>query len=148
MLDETDRVRGQLFTKKNEGLRLKAYKCPTGHLTIGWGHNLDAHGIEINLQQAQAYFDEDYDRARRDAQSYLGEDLPIDRLDPVRQAALIDMSFQMGGGALKQFKGMRAAILRGDWDDAAEHCLGSLYARQTPKRASEVAHMLKTGRWA
>lgn len=28
--------------KRHEGLRLWVYRCPTGHRTIGYGHNLDA----------------------------------------------------------------------------------------------------------
>ena len=31
--------------KRHEGLRLEAYVCPAGALTIGYGHNLDQHPI-------------------------------------------------------------------------------------------------------
>ena len=31
--------------KRHEGLRLEAYICPAGALTVGWGHNCDAHPV-------------------------------------------------------------------------------------------------------
>ena len=33
------------FVKTNEGFRSMPYKCPAGKWTIGYGFNMDAHGI-------------------------------------------------------------------------------------------------------
>ena len=39
------------LTKQFEGLRLKPYNCPSGHLTIGYGHNLEANGITLEIAE-------------------------------------------------------------------------------------------------
>ena len=33
--------KAKFYTKKFEGLSFHPYLCPTGHLTIGYGHNLE-----------------------------------------------------------------------------------------------------------
>ena len=38
--------------KKSEGFRPKPYVCPTGHATIGYGHNLEAHPQAIRQWDA------------------------------------------------------------------------------------------------
>lgn len=136
---------GEQFTKNNEGLRLSPYLCPAGKITVGYGHNLEAH--PITKEQADAFFEEDYDRAVDDVIDFIGDSFNAVVTDDVRHAALVDMSFQMGGGGLSKFRNMRAAILRGDWHTAAKEALDSRYATQTPKRALKVAHMLRTGTW-
>lgn len=39
---------GLELIKTHEGLRLKAYKCPSGVWTIGYGHTSAAGGLEVN----------------------------------------------------------------------------------------------------
>lgn len=49
--------------KEFEGLRLKAYLCPVGKPTIGWGHTLGvALGQEINEAQAEEFLQQDLQR--------------------------------------------------------------------------------------
>ena len=64
-----------------------------------------------------------------------------------RQYALIDMCFQLGAYGVSKFKNMLSAMREGDWDKASKECLNSKYARQTPKRAERIAHLIKTGEW-
>ena len=46
--------------KSYEGLRLKAYKCPAGVWTIGYGHTKGVtQGMEISRQMAEGYFEQD-----------------------------------------------------------------------------------------
>lgn len=51
--------------KSYEGLRLKAYKCPAGVWTIGYGHTKGVtQGMEISRQRAEELFNRDlYDIA-------------------------------------------------------------------------------------
>lgn len=57
---------GEELIKHFEGLKLKAYLCPAGIPTIGWGHT---KGVKIGdictPEQAQEYFKEDYNLARK-----------------------------------------------------------------------------------
>ena len=145
--DEHEHERGKAFTKKNEGLRLNMYLCPAGYLTIGYGHNLEAK--PISNRSAEMIFEDDYADAKREAADVVnrhgGE---WDDIDPVRQEALIDMSFQMGRGRLLGFKNMLAAIARRDWKTAKRECLDSKYARlDSPARARRVARMLLKGEY-
>ena len=45
------------------------------------------------------------------------------------------------------FKKMLEAIRWGKWQTAAEECLNSDYARQTPARAKRIARLIKEGIW-
>lgn len=54
---------GKNLIKKYEGCQLKAYYCPSGVLTIGWGHTGDVYvGQTITQNQADILFDEDIKR--------------------------------------------------------------------------------------
>lgn len=51
---------GITLIKKYEGLRLTAYKCPAGVMTIGYGHTKDVKaGQVINQETADRYLRED-----------------------------------------------------------------------------------------
>ncbi len=41
----TDEVKDALrqSIQDHEGFRDRPYRCPAGHWTVGWGHNLEAH---------------------------------------------------------------------------------------------------------
>lgn len=48
--------KGIALIKEFEGLRLKAYKCPGGVWTIGYGHTAGVkHGMVISERQAEEY---------------------------------------------------------------------------------------------
>lgn len=69
------------------------------------------------------------------------------QLDLERQYALLDMCFQLGFKGLCGFKKMLEAMRWGKWQTAAEECLNSDYARQTPARAKRIARLIKEGIW-
>lgn len=53
-------ARGLEIIKYFEGCRLKAYKCPAGVLTIGYGHTRGVkQGDKITQEQAEKYLKED-----------------------------------------------------------------------------------------
>lgn len=52
--------------KEHEGLRLKAYRCPSGVLTIGYGHTRNVKtGQIINKDTAERFFVEDVEAVER-----------------------------------------------------------------------------------
>ena len=86
------------YIRHYEGLRLKPYMCPAGHLTIGYGHNLE-NGIPLKIAEDLLQADLSY------AQMEVGGKFPwSNRLDEVRQFVLIDMCFNMGLAKLLTFK--------------------------------------------
>ena len=124
--------------KLSEGLRLLPYTCPTGHLTIGYGHNLER---PISQRAAQVILDDDLAAAREDAAK-----IPEYRdLDPVRRDVLVDMTYNMGLPAVMQFHGMRAALAAQNWQEAGREMLDSLWARQVGKRAQELSAIMVRG---
>ncbi|BCV03392.1 MAG: hypothetical protein CM15mV66_210 [uncultured marine virus] len=49
------------------------------------------------------------------------------------------MVYQMGEGGVSKFKGMLSALRKGKYTDASDEMIDSLWYRQTPNRASELA---------
>lgn len=129
------------YIRRYEGLRLKPYACPTGHLTIGYGHNLE-NGIPLKIAEELLQADLSY------AQMEVGGKLPwSSELDEVRQFVLIDMCFNMGIIKLLTFKKFLAALQNKDYLTAAKEMLNSRWAGQVGRRAKELAKMMQIGEY-
>ena len=152
---ERGRLLGQLA--RHERVKLKPYYDDKGILTIAMGRNLEQRG----LTRREALY-----LANNDVDLSLRELTPIAafrRLDPVRQAVLVNMHFNMGLPRLRTFRRMWAALERGDVEAAAAEMLDSKWAREdvgdSPppgdppgrfpygQRAWELAEMMRLGRW-
>lgn len=126
--------------EREEGLRLKPYKCTAGKLTIGVGRNLDDVGI--TEAEARSLLANDVDRVEKG----LDASLPWWRTQTdKRQRALCQMAFQLGLSGLLKFAKMLGAMQAGDYEEAAAQALDSRWARQTPARAARVAEMIRKG---
>ena len=125
--------------QRHEGLRLKPYTDTAGVLTIGYGHNL-ADGIDEEM--ANYILRRDLLEAQYAAAHAVR---CFHRLDDVRQEALVNMAFNLGGPRLAKFKRMLAALEAQDWDQAAAEALDSKWATQVGARAKEIAEQLRTG---
>ena len=154
-----------------EGLKLKAYKDSEKQLWhIGIGHNLeidqtdeelevlgdydqdDPSGLTITKEQAYALFNLDVEDAIEDVYpAFTHEDL--DALTSARRAAILSMTFQMGGGGVRKFKNFIAAVKAGDFETAADEMLyanvetgrRSAWYRQTPERCQRAADAMRVG---
>ncbi|MBP5404107.1 MAG: glycoside hydrolase family protein [Elusimicrobiaceae bacterium] len=124
-----------------EGLRTKPYICPAGHLTIGYGHNLE-NGI--SQQAAEFILQEDLQIAQNTVQQKFAW---WRELNEVRRFVLVDMAFNMGINKLATFKKMLAAAEKGDYTTAAREMLDSRWAVQVGRRARELAEMMKKGEY-
>jgi lysozyme len=138
--------------KFEEGLRLKAYICPAGVKTIGYGHNLekapyfDHNKIPDEITQDQAEAILFYD---------LGEKLAemrrkwnrFDEFDPARRDAFLNMAYQLGVNGFLAFERLRSAAMSRDWETAHKQALNSRWAKQTPARAKRVAGQILTGKY-
>jgi len=135
--------------KFEEGLRLKPYLCTKGHKTIGYGHNLDAHPGEeipeqITQEQAEVLLALDIQTTQKQISKQW---MSFSLLDEVRQAACLNMAFQLGIDTFLSFNKMRRALARFDWELAHKEALDSQWAQQTPERAARVAKQFITGRY-
>lgn len=140
----------------HESCVLKPYYCPTGHLTLGIGHNVEARPFTDEEKRAIGDWKKGitknmaYMICRNDVNICLNQLKTLsfwNQLDLERQYALLDMCFQLGFKGLCGFKKMLEAIRWGKWDKAAAECLNSDYARQTPARAKRIARLIKEGIW-
>lgn len=144
----------------NEGLKLKPYYCPAGHLTIGIGRNLEGnpltaeekayigHPVKQGITNDQAFYlcRNDLKKVRAD----LDRELPWWRdLNADRQFVMIDLCFNMGIGNSKKgllsFKNTLQAIALGNYIKASENLLKSKYAKDVGARADRNAYCLKYG---
>lgn len=142
---------------QHEGLSLMPYRCTEGKLTIGVGRNLEDN--PPTYEELRALGDYMHGITENAAKMLLRNDITrtyaalkhlvkgFEDLDDERQYALLDMCFQLGVAGFKKFKRLRKAVANQDFNKAAEECLNSKYAEQTPQRARRIAHLLKTGEW-
>ena len=66
-----------------------------------------------------------------------------DTFSAARYNALVSMAFNLGRGGLQRFSKMSAAIACNDWEMAASEALNSVWAKQVPARAQEIARALQ-----
>jgi lysozyme len=128
--------------KRHEGLRLHAYRCSAGKLTIGYGRNLEDTGIQPD--EADLMLQNDLRVMRADVARTLPWTL---HLDEVRRAVLEQMAFNMGIDRVLGFERMLACARRADWPGAADEMLASRWHTQVGARARELAEQMRTGRW-
>jgi lysozyme len=126
----------------HEGRKRKMYKCSAGYNTIGVGHNLDAN--PISDRAIQVILEDDV----ADVIAQLDAQLPWWRdNDEVRQAALIDLCFNLGIGTLRTFRNTLAAWQAGDFDAAAIGLENSKWYSQVGRRGPRVVSMVRNGTW-
>ena len=138
--------------KRHEGLRLEAYKDTEGHLTIGYGHNLDVWPVEgvgkegdvISRTKAEELLVESVVFFA----AQLDEKIPWWReLDEPRQGVILNMGFNLGVSGLLGFKRALGAMKIGDYARAGTEMLDSRWAGQVRGRAAELARQMVLGDW-
>lgn len=128
----------QAWIKNFEGLKLDTYIDTTGHLTVGWGRNLE-NGIR--LDEAELMFQNDLQQTVHELEQC---DWYLMQSDHIKNA-LINMNFNLGIEKLSQFKNMIAALKDKDYTQASLSALDSLWAKQVPNRAKDIALMIRQG---
>ncbi len=125
---------------QHEGYRAFPYRCTSGALTIGWGHNLDERGITEDA--ARLLLHADLESAILFSMTLHG----WKRCNEARQRVLAEMVFQMGYEGVCRFKLMLAAIYAEDWQGAHDEMLDSKWAKHdSPARARTLAKRMLEG---
>ncbi|KAA3649403.1 MAG: lysozyme [Proteobacteria bacterium] len=105
--------------RKFEGLRLKAYRCPAGVPTIGYGHTGPDVSMDmppITAPQAEALMHQDADVFYR-ACGRLSPRLWLE--GDAKHAAIADFCFNLGTTRYKAST-LKRHVDAGDWQGAAE----------------------------
>ena len=118
----------------NEGFRSKPYQCSEGVWTIGHGitwltEEESLHILTGRISQLHLKLLDDLDWYK---------DMP-----PEIQGILIEMVYQIGYSGVMKFKKMIANMIDKDWKGAATEMLDSLWAKQTPNRANQLADIVR-----
>jgi len=122
--------------------RFMPYRDTVGKLTIGWGRNLDDVGI--NAEEADGMLVNDMRSAMNDL---LRTFRWFMALDSVRQAALVNIRFNLGLTRLLTFQKALRAMAAGNYALAADEFFDSKWARQVGQRAVELCAQIRTGHW-
>ena len=132
----------EAMLRHHEGERLMPYVDTVGKITIGVGRNLTDNGITQAESDEMLAYDISVARA-----ALVVHFTPFQTLDPVRQAALVDMAFNLGWPRLSGFKQMLAAIAAKDWTTAVAQMKSSTWAAQVGNRALDLEDLMRTGAW-
>lgn len=133
--------------KSAEGCTLTAKPDSEGFV-IGWGRNRPSivEGMTCTQETADEWLDQDVATAVIDARAYIGAGR-WSAIDAVRQAALIDMAYNLGFDGLAKFIDLRDAVQHGNWIEARDAMIHSKWAKQVPARAERDAAMILSGSW-
>ena len=140
------------FTAQHEGFVNHVYRDSEGYRTIGYGFNIDSGRFSqdqvnrwitqgITKEEAEAVLSEELGKTKEKLLQYDW----YNKLDPIRQGAILDMSYNMGIGWVDKFPKAMSALKSGDYETAANEILDSTYARQTKGRAQEIAELIRYG---
>ena len=127
---------------RHEGMRLRAYKCSAGKVTIGCGRNCD--DIGITREEALYLLNNDIARVVGEA---VGAFPWFNFLNPPRQDVILSMLFNLGLEGFKNFKQTIEAITNGNFERAAQEMLDSTWHKQVGQRAVELAKIMATGEY-
>lgn len=134
--------------KRDEGLRLYAYKCPAGKLTIGYGRCIEKDFGGITEQEAEAMLANDVEKFRKELQERCcAYRVLVGSEQQERAAVLENMAFNMGTSGLLKFEKMLKAVEYGNYEKAAEEMLCSKWATQVGDRAARLSEQMRLGRW-
>jgi lysozyme len=125
---------------RDEGVRLKPYRCTAGKLTIGVGRNIEDNGI--SSEEAAFMLKSDIKNCERDLDTLL----PGWRgMSDARQRVMLNMTFNMGRARLAGFKKFLACLKANDFVDAADQMMDSAWATQVGQRAVRLRDMMLEG---
>ena len=124
--------------KKHEGFVEHVYDDSLGIPTIGYGFAIKDLVLDEDI--AEDILIRKLERLQRNANSRFRwlEDMPV-----VVQEVILNMCYQLGVTGVSKFRRAISALQEGDWDEAANEMLDSLWARQTPNRAKELSNIVR-----
>lgn len=123
---------------RHEGLRAIPYLDSVGVWTVGVGHNMTR---PLSASAIRHILTDDIRDATNDlhhAFNWFAE------LDDDRQAAMINLCFNLGLHRLRGFVKFLAAMELGNYETAAKELLDSLWATQVGKdRSTDIANLIR-----
>ncbi len=136
--------------RESEGFRARPYLDTKGFWTCGYGHLLprnitrqELNDMNWSRDHADSVLDKDLANAIHEAGAFPW----WITLDPVRQAVIVELVFNMGRAKVKGFTRMIAALQNREYQKASRELLDSQWRTDVgPTRSARLAQMLETGR--
>lgn len=125
---------------RDEGVRLKPYRCTAGKLTIGVGRNIEDNGITND--EAAYLLKNDIKNCERDLDTLLPG---WKNFSDARQRVLLNMTFNMGRARLAGFAKFLGCLKMSDFVGAADQMMDSAWAKQVGQRAVRLRDMMLRG---
>ena len=144
-IDLAKRFEGFHRVPKTDPGRAYPYICPAGYWTIGYGHLCDAQHPPITEAEAEAYLARDLNAALA---ATLRHCPMLATEHEGRLAAIVDFTFNLGGGRL-QTSTLRRRVNQRDWAAAATELRrwvyggGKVLPGLVTRRNAEVALILR-----
>lgn len=148
------------LTMQFEGFSPTVYECPAGYPSIGYGRNLKFYPLSDSEQKRlmeNKGLDEDiaseWLRARLvDIYFVVRYEPYFVNQSPQRQAAMLDMIYNMGMKSFNEFKKFQQAMIAKDYSLAAKELATgsgeggkSKWLLQTKSRAEKIISIIETG---
>jgi lysozyme len=135
---------------KHEGVRYEPYKDSIGLWTVGVGHLIGdgkslpaSYRRKFSHDEVMAMFDKDFDKHKKQAESNVPG---FSKFDSMGQAALIDLTFNMGPGWPKKFKNTSKKLGEGDTEGAAAGLEQSKWYQQVKSRGPTIVNMVRNSK--
>ena len=124
--------------KKHEGFVEHVYDDSLGIPTIGYGFAIKDLVLDEDI--AEEILIRKLEKLKRNATARFKwlEDMPVEV-----QEVILNMCYQLGVTGTSKFRKAISALQEGDWEEAANEMLDSLWARQTPNRAKELSDTIR-----
>ena len=130
--------------KRHEGVKTHCYKDHLGLETIGVGRCVAEGSLGLSDDEVEYLLANDIARCREElTDSYFW----FPALNDARQAACINLIFNLGATRLRGFVKSLDAMANEKFDLAADEFMNSKWANQVGNRAIEVTDMIRTGQW-
>ena len=130
--------------RRHEGVKSHSYLCSEGFETIGVGRNISESGLGLSDDEINYLLMNDVARVKEELTD---EYFWFPALGEVRQAAMIDISFNIGQTRLRGFVRALKAMADENFDQAADEFYDSRWASQVGSRAEEICNMIRTGEY-
>lgn len=121
--------------KKHEGFNGMPYNDSLDIPTIGYGTKLPLDEKESELLLKH--------RLNKKINKLIELEPFYKELPQTVKVVIADMAYQLGVGGVLKFKKMWSALKNRDYQKASEEMLDSKWAKQTPKRAKELAEIIR-----
>ena len=124
--------------KHHEGFVEHVYDDSLGIPTIGYGFAIKDLVLDEDI--AEEILIRKLEKLQRNANSRFQwlEDMPQEV-----QEVVLNMCYQLGVTGVSKFRKAISALQEGEWQEAADEMLDSLWARQTPNRATELSDIVR-----